>query len=291
MPEPLTGLAPAKVNLVLEVTDRRPDGYHEVDTILQTLELADRVTLEQGARPGVRVEGPFAAGTPVDATNLASRAAEALAARLGRDASRLSIGLEKNIPPAGGLGGGASDAATTLRLLQHRWAEATESDLLAVANKVGSDEAFFLVAGTARARGRGECVTRLPALPRHGVVLFIPRATLERKTARLFAALDALPFDAGGVAETFARTAPAAFTSAGVFNAFERVAFDVFPGLATLWERLEARLGEPVHLAGAGPSLFWIGPADAAAAIAARAAGEPCTVIETATAGPAWNPS
>ncbi len=285
-----SAMAPAKINLVLEVLAKRADGYHEIDTILQTVALSDTVTVDLDTEPGVTVVGPFAAGAPGDATNLAWRAASALAISTGRSIDRLHITIDKQVPAAGGLGGGSSDAATTLRLLQQPW-RADDARLLAAAASVGSDEAFFLYGGTARARGRGEFVTPLPPLAGHGVVLFIPPATIERKTARLFSAIDALPFDRGGIAHAFegrGQRPVASVASIDVFNAFERVAFDVFPWLSTLWESLESRVGEPVHLCGAGPTMFWIGPSDRAAGVAAAAADAACTTIATHTVGPSW---
>jgi 4-diphosphocytidyl-2-C-methyl-D-erythritol kinase len=151
---------------------------------------------------------------------------------------------------------------------------------------VGSDELFFLAGGTARARGRGEIVTPLVPLPRHGIVLFISPATLERKTARLFAALAQIPFDTGERVYAFLADHPRASRTAGLFNAFERVAFTEFPGLGDLREKLQARLGEEVRLAGAGPTLFWIGPEADVERVAGAAAGLDCTVIPTSAAGP-----
>ncbi len=284
MPTDLSGPAPAKLNLVLEVTGRRADGYHEIETVLQTLELADTVTIAPGNAP-IAISGPYAQGTPADTSNLAWRAAAALAARTGRSIDGLAIRLEKAIPPAGGLGGGASDAATVLRLLQTCWPEATDEILLEVAASIGSDEPALVLGGTVLAAGRGEIVRPLPTLPRHGVVLFVPRATLDRKTARMFAAIGKTAFDRGGLARAFDG---GSFSSADVFNAFERVAFDLFPALATLWEALEGRLGAPVRLAGAGPTLFWIGSVRQRDAVAAAANGLDCGVIATATAGPLW---
>ncbi len=280
----LTTAAHAKLNLVLEVGGRRGDGYHEIDTILQEIELADRVTVSWGEFDGVRVGGLYAAGTPADETNLAWRAAAGLARLCGRPVSGLGIGLQKYVPPAGGLGGGASDAAAVLRLLASEW-EATEAQLRDVASSVGSDEAFFLVGGTARARGRGEQVQPLPPLPPHDVVLFIPPGTIERKTGRLFEALDALPVAPMGAASEFARTAPAALTTDDVHNSFELVARDLFPGLEELWRDIEGRCGVPVHLAGAGPTLFWIGASGTAAAVAMLAEGSACQVVSTRTVG------
>lgn len=285
MPEVLRGRAPAKVNLVLEVLGRRDDGYHELDTIFQELELADEVEVTLNGPPGIQVDGPFAEGTPADASNLAWRAAIALAKRLGIPTGQLRLRLTKHIPPAGGLGGGASDAATVLRLLGNVWPGTSEALRGQVAAEIGSDEVFFLYGGTARGLGRGECVTPLPALPSHDVVLFVPPFSIERKTGQMFAALDRHAFDPGGVAAGFAASPPGTIRSADVYNAFERVAFELFPNLEALWEALEARTGGPVRLAGAGPTLFWIGPAGAGRSIAEAAAGTRCTVILTRTAG------
>ncbi len=282
--------APAKINLVLEVLGRREDGYHEVDTILQTLHFGDTITWRRGSGPTVDLTdltGPYEGRTPEDDTNLAVRAANELA-RLTGLVQEHHIAMVKRIPPASGLGGGASDAAAILRLLQRVHPEITDDHLLAAASAVGSDPPFFLSGATARARGRGELVEPLPSLPEHGVVLFVPPLTLERKTARLFAELDKLPFDDGSMAAALAAHPPWYIRGADIYNAFERVAFDVFPGLASLWEDLETRIEEPIHLAGAGPTLFWIGPVDEASSAAARAEGLPCTTILTRTSPSLW---
>lgn len=279
--ESLTALAHAKVNLVLEVLGKREDGYHEIDTVLQEIELADIVTVAPADDWSVTASGPRAAGVPVDDSNLALKAARLLGERVG--GAPVAIRLEKHIPAAGGLGGGASDAAATLKLLARMWPNVSEDDLRAVAEAVGSDEAFFLVGGTARAQGRGELVTPLPDLAPHDVVLFVPAETIERKTARMFAAIDQHAFDDGSVARNFVERPPEAFSSAMVFNAFERVAFDLFPWLAGLWADLEARTRMPVRLCGAGPCLFWIGREGEGEYIAERAAGAICEVILTRT--------
>ena len=285
MPDLLHGRAPAKVNLVLEVLGKRSDGYHEIDTVLQELELADEVTIEPAGATCVEVFGTYAAGTPVDERNLAVRAFMRAAEKsnFGRGAL---IRLQKNIPPAGGLGGGASDAAAVLKLVRAWMPGLSVGDVLEIANSIGSDEAYFLTGGTARATGRGESVTPLPPLPVHDVVLFIPPESIEQKTPRMFAALGRTPFDSGAVARHFASQPQANFGSSDVFNAFERVAFELFPWLAALWEDLETRIGEPVRLAGAGPTLFWIGPFGKGVDVASRANGTNCTVIPTRTAAP-----
>ena len=279
-------LAPAKINLVLEVLGRRSDGYHEIDTVLQTLALADHVSVEDvaAADAGVLVTGPRSDGVPVDPSNLAWKAATLLAERIRRDPSRLRVSIEKHIPPAGGLGGGSSDAAAVLRLLARRWPEVTADDLLDVATRVGSDEAFFLAGGTARAQGRGERVTQLVPLAPHGVVLFIPPGTLERKTARLFEHLGRLPFDHSHRSARFVAGQRGQLTTSDLYNSFERVAFDVFPGLGDLRRSIEARIGAEVRLSGAGPAMFWIGPVTATERTASLAGGLDCDVVATRTA-------
>jgi 4-diphosphocytidyl-2-C-methyl-D-erythritol kinase len=284
-PDRRVGKAPGKVNLVLEVLGRRPDSYHELRTVLQELALHDTVTVTLDApRPGVSVSGPFASGTPADTTNLAWRAAQHLADRTGHDTSRLQVHIEKQLPAAAGLGGGASDAATTLKLLSSAWAPIDGAHMASAASAVGSDEAFFLVGGTALASGRGEIVQAMSPLPRHDVVLFVPPATLAAKTSALFAALSSTPFDRSQRTDAFRSLHSRAITVADTFNAFERVAFDVFPGLAALKVAIERATGAAVRLAGAGPTLFWIGPPGDGAAIAAAAAALDCHVLLTSTA-------
>ena len=289
MPEKLSAPAPAKINLVLEVCGRRDDGYHDIATLIQTLELADTVTLTFGAAAGISVSGPYAAGTPGDASNLAWQAAARVAKLAGKSVDDLHIDIVKRIPTAAGLGGGSSDAATVIRLLQIYWPGVEDAVLGRACVETGSDVLAIADGGTVFASGRGELT--LPSnheLPEHGVVLFVPGLTLDLKTARMFSALGKLPFDDGSIAETLDRRMPCQLRGADIYNSFERVAFDMFPGLASLWEDLETRIGEPIRLAGAGPTLFWIGPPGEARSVATKARGLPCRVIETRTSPSLW---
>lgn len=284
----LSAPAPAKLNLTLEIAGKRDDGFHELRSVMQTLELADLVTIRSGVAGGVAVDGPFADGVPTDETNLAWRAAHELARRTGNGIDQLRITLTKRIPPAGGLGGGASNAATTLRLLQRLWAVHDEQALQESANAVGSDEAFFLMGGTALVSGRGDVVEAVTQMERSGVVLYIPFATLERKTAVLFSRLAGQRFDDGHHSQGVVTALPRRPAGEELFNGFERVAFDAFAGLAALRDEIEAVIGEPVHLAGAGPTLYWLGDAERAEDIARRTMAAECHVVLTATAGPLW---
>lgn len=277
--------AAAKLNLTLEVTGRRPDGYHDLRTVMQTLALADTVAMDFGSAAGIDVAGPCSRGVPADHTNLAWRAADELARRTGHSTSGLHVAITKRIPAAAGLGGGASDAAALLQLLADSWQVGDEALLHACATSVGSDEAFFLCGGTALVTGRGETVEPLPALPPHDVVLFVPRDTIEAKTATLFRELGVTPFDSGEHTERFLAAHPAIVGPRDLHNAFERVAFEVFPGLGETRDAIVRAIGSQVRLAGAGPALFWIGPLGAGGAVSRSAGGvEGIDVILTRTA-------
>jgi 4-diphosphocytidyl-2-C-methyl-D-erythritol kinase len=166
--------AHAKVNLVLRVGSLRPDGFHDVDTLFVPLDLADRVRVTVGKRPGpVTCRCP---GHPdLDGPgNLAARAAVALRDRLGRT-GRVDIRIEKRIPVVAGLGGGSSDAAAVLRCLARAWKVRDRRLLSEVALGIGSDVPFFLGAGPAWAGGRGERLRPTRVAPRHLVLLY-PRS-------------------------------------------------------------------------------------------------------------------
>ena len=143
-------LAPAKLNLELRVLGRRPDGTHEVETVLQAIGLCDRLEIEPAARATLRVEGFSVTDGP---DNLVLRAA----AEIGLTAR---FRLTKVIPPGAGLGGGSSDAAAVLRS-----AGSGRADLAALAARLGADVPFFLEGGRARATGRGEELEALAAEP------------------------------------------------------------------------------------------------------------------------------
>lgn len=177
--------APAKINLCLSVLGRRADGYHAIDTVLQTIDLHDTVTLRRGSAPGVsiRVVGPAAGGVPEDEANLAVRAARELAERTGR-ALELGIELEKRVPAGAGLGGGSSDAAAVLLALAHRFAVPDPVHTVAdLAAGLGADVPFFLRGGTWRGVGKGErLVATDPPAERWGV-LVVPRERVSTATA------------------------------------------------------------------------------------------------------------
>lgn len=166
--------AHAKINWDLRILGRRPDGYHEIDTVMVSIDLADRLTLE----PAVEISMTCSDLTlPCDDTNLVMCAAKALAQAAGtRQGAR--IHLEKKVPTGGGLGGGSSDAAAVLSALNTLWqAGFSREQLSELAARLGSDIGFFLWGGWCRCSGRGEFVEPLEgsaAWPHLPVLLIIP---------------------------------------------------------------------------------------------------------------------
>ncbi|MFO8008015.1 MAG: 4-(cytidine 5'-diphospho)-2-C-methyl-D-erythritol kinase [Candidatus Brocadiia bacterium] len=179
--------APAKVNLTLEVLGRRPDGYHEIRTVMQAVSLYDVLTFRRRHDGHLALECDTAA-VPRGEDNLVLRAARLLRQETGC-ALGAEVHLVKRIPTGGGLGGGSSDAAVTLMALAYLWELGLEqAELLALAARLGSDVPFFIRGGTCLCEGRGERLTRLccPA-PLH-YVLMVPRVTVS--TAEVYAAAD-----------------------------------------------------------------------------------------------------
>jgi 4-diphosphocytidyl-2-C-methyl-D-erythritol kinase len=171
----VTVRAHAKINLDLRVLGTRPDGFHELRTVFQALDLHD--TIECVPRPGPFAIECDAAGVPLDRSNLVWRAADALWRALRRQgpAKDVLVRLHKRIPLQGGLGGGSTDAAATLVGLAQAWrVPLRPSQLVDVAATLGADVPFFLSGGTALGLGRGDEIYPLADLPRHWVVLLVP---------------------------------------------------------------------------------------------------------------------
>jgi len=256
-------LAPAKVNWALEVLGRRPDGYHEVRTVLQTVDLCDRVSVSPAADLELALTGPVGqSGAPLTGMpapeNLAYRAAALLRDRAGGRPLGARIELEKAIPADAGLGGGSSDAAATLRALNRLWGLGLPpGELARLGAQLGSDVPFFVFGGTALGRGRGDEVTPLPDVPSRRFLLVVPRRRPAKKTAAMYAHLRPDHFGAGEASERLAATIRegTAPIDGDVRNTFEDVAGEVLPEAAAAAERCRG-LGLRPHLAGSGPAQF-----------------------------------
>jgi 4-diphosphocytidyl-2-C-methyl-D-erythritol kinase len=174
----LTVEAFAKVNRSLRVLGKRPDGFHELDTVFQTVDLTDTMSFfeREDGRLVLTIEGADLRATE---ENLVLRAARALLARAGVTRGA-DIHLSKRIPIGGGLGGGSSNAAAALRALTALWElPLGDGDLRAAANEIGSDVPFFLLGGRVRGRGRGEVLTPLPDGPEEWLILAFPPFSLS----------------------------------------------------------------------------------------------------------------
>lgn len=184
----LTEGAFAKINLTLDVLDRREDGYHDIRSILQTVALRDDIELLLDTGTGWHIECETA-GIPLDETNLAWRAARVFFDTFGGEPDGLTIRITKRIPSGAGLGGGSADAAAVLRAL-NRWKDYPLSvyALCELGAQIGSDVPFCVLCGTALAEGRGERLTKLPDTPEMFTVICKPDVCFS--TPALYAKLD-----------------------------------------------------------------------------------------------------
>ncbi|MBR6289901.1 MAG: 4-(cytidine 5'-diphospho)-2-C-methyl-D-erythritol kinase, partial [Clostridia bacterium] len=152
--------AHAKINLFLSVGDRRPDGFHDILSVMHAVSLSDTVTLEVEKAPERTISLKSDGDVPDGPSNLAWRACEAFLRKTGIDGYRIAIRLEKRIPVAGGLAGGSTDAAATLVLLNGFFGDVlSPGELLDLGGSIGSDVPFCILGGTVLARGRGEKLT------------------------------------------------------------------------------------------------------------------------------------
>ena len=184
----VTELAPAKLNLTLEVGEKRSDGYHEVQSVMSCAALYDEITLESGVGGGIVMDCDCG-GLPCDETNLCVRAAQLFYAKTGVFCDGLHISLKKRIPMQAGLGGGSADAAAVLRGRRKLYRpEMMIKELERMAIDLGSDVPFCVRSVTAMVRGKGEQLLKLPKLPLCWFVICKPAVSFS--TAEMSAKLD-----------------------------------------------------------------------------------------------------
>jgi 4-diphosphocytidyl-2-C-methyl-D-erythritol kinase len=251
----LTVQAPAKINLTLEVLSKRPDGFHEVRSVIQTIGLCDQLQFQSGKKIVIKCDHP---GWLLQ-ESLVPKAASLLKKTSGCSEGA-TIELSKKIPLLSGLAGDSSDAAAVLYGLNKLWGLAfPPGELARLASQLGSDVAFFLFGGTALVQGRGELVSPLPPLPHMWVVLLMPSVPrLTGKTERRYTNLNESHYTDSQMTEKLVLllTKGGDVVPANLFNVFDNVADDSFNELDDYRERfLKAGAGS-VHLAGSGPALF-----------------------------------
>ena len=247
--------AAAKVNLALEILGRRADGYHEVVTVMQAVELSDRVILDDSPSLELLTTAP---GIPTDASNLALRAALMLreAASVERGAR---ITLDKYIPVAAGLGGGSTDAAAVLVGLNRLWNLRWPLDRLAeVAVMLGMDVPYFLRGGAAFGTGRGEKIERMPGMAL-ALVLVNPR--YPSSTAEAYGRLTPAMYSDGARARSVAlalRDRRRERVAKSLYNGLEAAVAPAQPEVGRMKAALVAAGALGALMSGSGPTVFGI---------------------------------
>lgn len=175
----------AKLNLTLDILGKRPDGYHDLRMVMQSIDLKDTVTVEETETPGIRVASNFRF-LPCDENNIAAKAILRFFEPAGLPCPGFSVDIQKTIPVCAGMAGGSSDGAAVLRILRRAYRpDLPQARLEEIAALVGSDVPYCVRGGTALAEGRGEILADLPALPPCSVVVCKPGFAIS--TPELFA--------------------------------------------------------------------------------------------------------
>lgn len=247
----LTVHAPAKLNLDLRVGATRADGFHPLSSWFVTTSLHDTLTFEPAAKDEFNCDDP---SIPTDQRNLVVRAMNLL------PHAPVKVALTKRVPAGGGLGGGSSDAAATLKALARLEGVPTAA-LPPLAEQLGSDVPFFLGGPSALCTGRGEAVDELPLPRARSALLVLPH--IHVSTPAVFRAFDALPSPEqlparGSARESYAKLSQlrAAEALREARNDLEAPAFQLHPELGRLRSEAESRLGRPVRMSGSGSTLF-----------------------------------
>jgi 4-diphosphocytidyl-2-C-methyl-D-erythritol kinase len=264
--DPLDVVTRAKVNLSLEVLRKRPDGYHEIETIFQSIDLADRMRI-QVTNDGVVTIECDTPGVPTDETNLCHRAIVAMRAVAGRSLGA-RITLHKRVPAGAGLGGGSGNAAGVMLAVSRALKLGVPPAAMErIAASLGSDVPFMLHGGTMIGRGRGEKLTPLQPLKRGFFVVVKPEVSIP--TAWVYSRLNFRltghrpRINLGAVSAVLARFPG---TSLPFRNALEEVVFPAYPSVAKLWEELVSERPCFASMTGSGSAVFAIFDREARAA-------------------------
>ena len=253
----ITVRCPGKVNWALRILNRRADGFHEVVTVLQAIDLWDTLTINDAAELSLSCNRP---GIPTDRSNLVLQAAALLAGRAGVGNPGAAIRLEKRIPAGGGLGGGSSDAAGALAGLARAWnLDLNRDDLAGMAAELGSDVPFFLTGGTALGTGRGERIEPLPFAGEVPLLLGFPPVSIS--TAQVYSQLGAyltLPANGVNLCGLRALKLPGNKDFGFAINDLEPVVFGRWPELRSFRDSLLAHGALHAMLSGSGSTVFGV---------------------------------
>ncbi len=249
--------APAKINLGLDVLYKRPDGYHELNMVMTSVDLADRLVFDETSTQEISIssDNHF---LPLDHRNHIYQAIQALQKYTGYDQG-VHIHLEKNIPVAAGLAGGSSDAAATLRGLNRLWGLNLSLDELAqIGAHVGSDVPYCVYGGTALVTGRGEDVQVLPSMPSCWIVLVKPKISVSTRT--IFQSIDVPSLTHPNIArlEDGIRKSDYQQIVRYLGNSLEPITSKKYPIVATIKDKMLSMGADGALMSGSGPTVFAI---------------------------------
>jgi 4-diphosphocytidyl-2-C-methyl-D-erythritol kinase len=264
----LRSSAPAKINLFLRVTGRRPDGYHDLDSVFLPVSLYDRVYVEVRHANESRVELFCASETgPAGERNLAFRAAREFMADFGIQAEAL-IKLRKEIPVGAGLGGGSSDAGAVLRMMAELCGVGRSPALEAVAIKLGADVPFFLNPAPSRVRGIGQRIEPLARMEKLSLVIAVP--PIEVLTASVFRDLQPEHWSGAAPEEDIVAIVEGRIERHHLVNDLEQVAIAKWPEIRDLKELIGGLGASGVAMTGSGGAVFGIFRSDSQASDACQ---------------------
>lgn len=247
--------APAKINLTLDVLYKRPDNYHEVEMIMTTVDLADRIGLELRDDGLIKLSSSSSI-IPNDDRNLAYQAAMLLKDTYNVQKGA-SITIDKEIPVAAGLAGGSSDAAATLRGLNQLWNLNLSLDTLAeLGAKIGSDVSFCVYGGTALATGRGEIIQQIPTPPPCWIVLAKPKIGVS--TASVYGGLNLSEVEHPNTKQMIQAIEEDNYDlmCKSLGNVLESVTFKLHPEVVMIKEQMRKFGADGVLMSGSGPTVF-----------------------------------
>ena len=248
--------APAKINLTLDVTRKREDGYHDVEMIMTMVDLADRLSFEEIEGDQIQLESNSGI-VPNDERNLVYRATQILKNRY-QIQKGVHIVLEKNIPVAAGLAGGSSDAAATLRGLNRLWnLQLTTEELMKIGEEIGSDVPFCVSGGTALATGRGEKLRPLsPPPPGWAILAKLP---IGVSTADVYRTLKVNEIEVHPQTEKMVQALDQQdflMMTSLLANVLEDVTFKLYPEVKQLKEQMQLFGADGVLMSGSGPTVY-----------------------------------
>ena len=253
----ITGRAYGKINLTLEIERKREDGYHDLNTLMQTVGIYDLMTVEKGGKKGINIKCdlPF---VPTDERNIVHKAAKLFYERLGSDEIAVSVDIKKKIPVGGGMAGGSTNGGFVLRALNEMEGRPfSREELLLMGGKLGADVPFTMMGGAALASGIGDKLKEVKGLENCFIVLCKPRFSVSTKAA--FGAVTQEDWSETGKSDTMRELLEKGDLkeiAAGLFNTFETPVSRLRPQILDIKRRLLETGAEGALMTGSGSTVY-----------------------------------